>query len=247
MDTTDIGRETSYGQMLFILIGFIPVVLCVPCWLVGKFVYEPMLKQNLQEQKEWNVYLEKNKRVIPYEEKYPLKNLSGGDVKIQNIIIDETPNGNVAMRYNKEDSGFEYWSDKDISYIQLETVARKYVNSFGCTELYIDRKKLLNDKIKKLTEQIKKNFSEKNKIEKITRIDDVVDEGVFVKLKTYNQQIKKDEREKMLITRDDYVCDVANKYIRRGKFGENAIKNPTVMPSNDSHITWDNWKSNKND
>lgn len=239
------SQETSYGQMLFIVMGFIPVLLCVPCWLVGKFIYEPMLKQSLQDQKEWNVYLEDNKRVIPYDEKYPLKDLSGCDIKIQNIIIDETPNGNVAMKYNKEESGFEYWADRAINYDQLETVARKYVNTFGCTELYIDRKKLRNDKIIKLTQQIQKNFTEKKNIEKTTRIDDVEHEDVFVKLKGYNQKIKKDEREKMLITRDDYVCDVANKYIKKGKFDENAIKSP--VRTTEEAITWDTWNSTKND
>tara|TARA_R110002073_G_scaffold69408_4_gene172276 strand:- start:3472 stop:4209 length:738 start_codon:yes stop_codon:yes gene_type:complete len=245
MNTLDNLQGTSYGQMLFIVIGIIPVLLCVPCWAVGKFIYEPMLKQSLRDQKEWDVYLEDNKMVIPYAEKYPLKDLSGCDVKIYNIIIDETPNGNVAMKYNKEESGFEYWADRSINYNELETVARKYVNSFGCTELYIDRKKHLNDKMNKLTQQIAKNFTEKNCIEKTTRIDDVVHEDVFVKLKGYNQKIKQDEREKMLITRDDYVCDVANKYIRMGKFDENAIKTP--VKTTEDVITWDTWNYTKND
>ena len=52
-------------------------------------------------------------------------------------IIENTPIGNVAMRFNNEKQSFEYYSDKNIPYRFLETVARKYVTTFHCKPLYV--------------------------------------------------------------------------------------------------------------
>ena len=52
-------------------------------------------------------------------------------------IIENTPIGNVAMSYNNTKETFEYYSDKNIPYRFLETVARKYVTTFYCKPLYI--------------------------------------------------------------------------------------------------------------
>lgn len=52
-------------------------------------------------------------------------------------IIENTPIGNVAMRFNNEKESFEYYSDKNIPYRFLETVARKYVTTFHCKPLYV--------------------------------------------------------------------------------------------------------------
>lgn len=54
-----------------------------------------------------------------------------------NFLMETTPNGNVIMKYNNERQSFEYYSDKDIPYKYLETVARKFVKTFFCYEYYI--------------------------------------------------------------------------------------------------------------
>ena len=42
------------------------------------------------------------------------------------------------MKYDLENESFDYWSDyKEIPFSHLETVARKYVNTFCCTDLYL--------------------------------------------------------------------------------------------------------------
>ena len=250
MNNTCISTEEAiltYGQILFISLGLLPILFCVPCWTVGKFVYEPMKKNGRIDETGWKNFVEEKKREIPYEERIPLKDISGGVVKLQNLIMEETPHGNVAMRYNKKSESFEYWSDRAIKYAYLETVARKYVNMFGCTELYIDRKKHLQEKILKLTNQIEINKREKQNLEKSTRKEEIISDDVFVKLKKYNQNLDTANKERMKITRDDYVCDIANKYIKKGKFDDNKILNQSEqnLPLIEEEMTWDDFKSAK--
>lgn len=54
-----------------------------------------------------------------------------------NFVLETTPNGNVIMKYNFERQSFEYYSDKDIPYKYLETVARKFVKLFFCFQNYV--------------------------------------------------------------------------------------------------------------
>ena len=239
-------QTLAYGQMFFITIGLIPTILCVPCWIVGKFIYEPMKKRCREDDKKWMEFLQENKIKIPYEEQIPLKDISGGIVNLHNLIMEETPDGNVAMRYNKDTESFEYWSDKTIKYSYLETVSRKYVNMFGCTELYIDRKKHLQEKIKKLTEQIEKNKNEKEHLEKSTRKEEIINEDVFIKLKKYNNKLDEDTKERNTITKDDYVCETANIYVKKGRFNDNELFRPSKKnKSIEKEMTWGDFKSAK--
>lgn len=115
-----------------------------------------------------------------------------------NIIIEKTPIGNVAMYYDTDSDTFTYYSDNSIPYRFLEVVARKYVITYNCTELYIDmekeleRKKILDNELKeKLDNELKEkkesdildynsnNKSDSNKIEK---------KNVFAKFKSYNKE-----------------------------------------------------------
>lgn len=54
------------------------------------------------------------------------------------ILIEYTPLGNVYMYYNADSASFEYHSDKTVPFAILETVARKYVITYRCKELYVD-------------------------------------------------------------------------------------------------------------
>ena len=45
----------TYGQMIFIMLGLVPAFFCVPCWAVGKFIYEPMKKNAKIDEKEWKI------------------------------------------------------------------------------------------------------------------------------------------------------------------------------------------------
>ena len=76
-----------------------------------------------------------------------------------NYVIENTPLGNVAMNFNVEKGSFEYYSDKNMPYRFLETVARKYVTTFHCKPLYI-----CMDKEIQLAEQKMKEMKEKKEL-----------------------------------------------------------------------------------
>ena len=85
------------------------------------------------------------------------------DLFINNYIIESTPVGNVLLRYNNKDKGFEYFSNNTIPYRYLETIGRKYVITFKCKPLFINLKEEL-DKSQK-----KKDIDDKCNIVKIQK------------------------------------------------------------------------------
>ena len=76
---------------------------------------------------------------IPYSyqyyeefEKFPVIELSKERIKslLNNVLFETTPKGNVIMYYDYDKESFNYYCDvKDISYLYLETVVRKYAIS----------------------------------------------------------------------------------------------------------------------
>jgi hypothetical protein len=81
------------------------------------------------------------KKVVMYEDKYKDKFQlleSNLPPNTNNIIIEQTPVGNVIMFYN---SRFEFYADKTIPFRFLETVARKYVVTFQCKNIYVEQTK----------------------------------------------------------------------------------------------------------
>ena len=101
--------DFNYSHIFFMMLGFLPVLACVPCWVVAKFVYEPYVKKLAKEP-------------VPYEYQYPLIDAEdNGDRDFKKcIVLSNTPKGLVYMRYCKEEEGFEYWTDNSIDYKYLE-------------------------------------------------------------------------------------------------------------------------------
>jgi hypothetical protein len=56
----------------------------------------------------------------------------------KNVLIENTPFGNVIMFYDSSKSSFVYYSDKTLSYPVVNAVGRKYVLTFGCEFLFVD-------------------------------------------------------------------------------------------------------------
>lgn len=56
-----------------------------------------------------------------------------------NILLENTPIGNIIMFYNSEKEAFEYYSDKIIPYRFLNTVGRKYVIQFRCKSIFVEK------------------------------------------------------------------------------------------------------------
>ena len=101
MDTCNEFNDASnlnYGQMFFMTLGFLPFLLTLPCLIVARCVFEPMMadyESRIHELADL-LYVP-----IPYEERYPVKDLSGNSVTSKNnIVMDRTPEGYVAMQYN---------------------------------------------------------------------------------------------------------------------------------------------------
>lgn len=234
---SNMNTELNYGQMFFMMWGMLPFCTIVPLWLISKFIYIPLV---LRSDKELEEYLEELRRTQPYEEKYQIEEQTDDDpteTNINNVVIDATPDGNVAMRFCKNEDGFLYWADNNISYKYLETVARKYVRSFNCRGVYIDRVAFLKKKLDKLQEEINKNNEAKNKADdnkadENNANDNKADDNVFANLKKYNSK-SKNVKLKTKIMRSDVVCDKANKYVRRGKFKDS---NDWLSSRNDNGV-----------
>lgn len=94
------------------------------------------------------------------------------------FVMDMTPVGNVVMYYNTEKETFEYYSDHTVPYRFLETLCRKYVMTYKCTELYIDMQEQLKEYEVKLERYEEKKEEEKKEIKK----------NVFANFKSYNKE-----------------------------------------------------------
>jgi len=106
------------------------------------------------------------------------------------------------MIFDKE--SFIYYSDtKDISYLFLETVARKYAIQYNCKKIVVDIKKELEEaKKEKPKEEIKKKES-KNEL--------------FASFKNYN---RKGSGGAKTINKTFILRQNANRYSYRGKLNE---------------------------
>ena len=150
--------QPGFVRIFLLMYYFFPLMFIFPTWIVAKFIYEPMLNRRELDNKQWLEYLKEEEKKIPYHLKYKLTaDISNSNTKLTDFISEETPEGMVIMRYNVDEEGFEYWADKTISYINLETVALKYVNAFNCGGIYIDRMKLLKEKLEKISKTIEEN------------------------------------------------------------------------------------------
>ena len=103
---------------------------------------------------------------------------------MNNVIMENTPLGNVIMMYDNNRETFNFYSDNMIPYRYLETVARKYVITYNCRPLYIDMEEELKTYEKKMLEH------EEN--EKQTNIAQLAEpkKNVFAKFKSYNTEGK---------------------------------------------------------
>ena len=154
---------------------------------------EEEIKKEIDEENESVKYCKK------YWEAYENlleKDLSDDDVSSLEkcTVIDNLPfYGGIHMQYNKEYDGFHYYNNRgaNIPYKMLSTVARKFVITFDCKNLYIN----LNDELeksKKVLEEIERKIKEPT--------DKEIKENVFVNLKANrNKELSKDKKAEYLI------------------------------------------------
>lgn len=108
------------------------------------------------------------------------------------IIMEKTPIGNVIMFYNNSKSSFEYYSDSTVPYRYLEVVARKYILTYKCKQIYIDMEQEIKEAEKKLEEKKKKDEEEKQRQQEEkdnvkNSTSDKSTKNVFAKFKNYNK------------------------------------------------------------
>ena len=139
---------------------------------------------------------------IPYTQFYDLEDFieEYEEFKEEGETIHETtPSGDVILLYNKETEQFQYYSNNEIPYRHLEVVARKFVLTYDCLELYVDKNKeyeKLLEKHKAEAEaeaqgeaQAQAQAQAQADTEEETDTEEQVD--VFVQYKSYNQQNSK--------------------------------------------------------
>jgi len=134
-------------------------------------------------------YIIEEKKKEPYENKYYDKYDSLETVELEeeyvkglknSIIMENTPKGIVIMYYDFEKESFVYYCDtKNITYLYLETVARRYAINNNCKKLVIDIKRQLeNAKIKDTIKEDQHKISLTNKDKN----------NLFASFKTYNRK-----------------------------------------------------------
>jgi hypothetical protein len=118
------------------------------------------------------------KPVIKYEDKYKdkfeqLEYTTTDEIRLEslknNFIMEMTPNGNVIMFWNQKNEVFSYYSDGTMPYRFLEVVARKYVITYKCKDLYYVMEEQMKEVIVETVSKKKKEMP-----------------SVFAKLKSYN-------------------------------------------------------------
>jgi hypothetical protein len=107
------------------------------------------------------------------------------DTLINNVIMENTPLGNVIMMYDNNRETFNFYSDNMIPYRYLETVARKYVITYNCRPLYIDMEEELKIYEKKMLEQ-EENEKQQTNLAQLSEPK----KNVFAKFKSYNTEGK---------------------------------------------------------
>lgn len=148
-----------------------------------------------KEDKEENENKKKQKALDePYENKYygrfeqlECEDLEEDTVKglKNNALCETTPKGNVIMYYDFEKESFVYYCDtKDVSYLYLETVARKYALTYDCKKIVVD--------IKKEIENAKQSNTNKSKLstiyENTSSSSTKKTTDMFASFKSYNRK-----------------------------------------------------------
>jgi len=248
---TVLERKVDDTKYIYMFLFLMPFLMICPMWFIATFIWLPMKEQGEKDaQKAEQVEQAGQNIKLLYEEYYPVPLTSPDaqkETRMYHLVMEKTPKGFVIMRYNKVEEAFEYWSDTSIDYKYLDTVARKYAWTWNCLGVYINRCEMLHKKVANLKIEIEKNkkkIAEEQTLADNSNENTVVDEeeNLFAVLKRVKRKNK--ATRKLKIIKDDLVCDVANKFIRRGK-----LKDPKIwitaekdQPKNKQPFKWTDWK-----
>ena len=214
----DICGKNNYLLIFFSFLSFIPFTTVVSAVIIARYVYIPHVRNASKEE---DLSDDEEEEEILYENKYPLDKslVAGEDQDTNNLTVsDSTPDGLVFIDIIKKRKVFIGGVKKGINYKYLETVARKYVKIFRCSNYYIDREESLKNEIEQ-----RKMEEEKEKMKDEDKKEDVdSDDDLFVKLKP-NEKVKPKKIEKIAAKR-------ANKYKYCGKVSDFEMLKKVVKP-----------------
>ena len=192
---------------------FIKSIKLFSCGMLSYFLYHLTRQQYLKYTKK---VIKEDEKIdeIPYSYKYyeefekmPNEDLNKEYIKslLNNVLFENTPKGNVIMYYDYDKESFIYYSDvKDICYLYLETVARRYAITFKCKKIVIDiQKEIEIATIKKDKQPIDNDIKKDN--------------GIFASFKSYNKIGTRGSNN----TKKKYIIrEYANRYSYRGRISD---------------------------
>ena len=235
--------EVNSTTTFFLLMSIIPISFLLTMVTVSQYMFitnDLIIEDDVDEDEE--------EKEIAFSEKYPLKKNCNTN-KEPNVdllsVMEITPNGNVFMKYSLDNESFDYWSDyKEIPFSHLETVARKYVNTFCCTDLYLREETSEEETSEEETtsdeyssdfddEEKEEEKDEKDEDEETEKQEDVdSDDEIFAKFKS-TEKIKE-----TIQTQDTIV----NKFRYKGKLIDilefKQKKSKKDEPKNVSFSSW---------
>jgi hypothetical protein len=174
---------------------------------------------------------------IPYDQRYDITNIKQIPHELihfeTNYIMEYTPYGNVVMKYDNKTLEFQYYCDKSIPNNTLNTVARKYVKTFQCPDIYMPEVK---------QKDVIKIVGDKEEITNLTK-----DKNVFAKFKTYN----KSTRAKTEDIIKNMIIKANNKFKNKGKVAEfmllqKELYKPALKQRKIKSITFSDYMKMKN-
>jgi len=178
-----------------------------------------------------------------------------------NIVMENTPLGNVVMFFDNKKETFVFYSDLTMPYRYLEVVGRKYVTTYKCKNLYVDMEEQLKsaeEKKKQKQEPLEDVALEsKNPEKQINAANTKKD--VFAKFKTYNNSVTKEvvaapaknAGNKDITKKDNenaLLKDNANKYRYEGKLANFNFLQPVDKKQLDKRLamSWADFKASIN-
>lgn len=227
----------GYYNSFFILFWTFSTGLFFSTFVVSQLLYNHrspfyIYKSSLSHQHELHSDSEDSDYQVMYTDFFPLNNNNHNIPADNTHIIENTPNGNVIMSYSQAEEGFIYYADKTIPFDVLETVARKFCNSFDCGALYLSRQSDNDSDSVTDTDAVTEDIPDT--LPDTDTATDKLNDSPFASLKNYNSKNNS-------LLNDTSPCATACKFIRKGKF--NDFKPIIHSPSPTKKISFKDFKN----
>jgi hypothetical protein len=156
--------------------------------------------------------------------------------KLEKVVVREkTPNGEVIMTYNHNTESFCYYcDDKNIKYMVLDTVARKFTIDNNCKSICVNYKaEFEKAKVAIMADQVTTTAAtEQTSDESETNPPPpVVKRSIYAKFKNYNTTKKEEKTENTgTVTKRDKIyilTDKANRFTYKGRLS--TYKDPASV------------------